>query len=89
MNRIADTRTKRVFAAGEADGVPSHVARRAKWLIHPLLAAHDLQDVGIIGPISRRADAVTPYGLVVSGKWHLGFVWHPGLGAAEIRLERW
>jgi hypothetical protein len=87
MSRIADERTELVFQTGVAPGVPKAVGPRAGRMLHLLIAAASLQDVGVIGPIARFA-STGQYGVNVEGKWYLTFVWDPLIGAKEIRLER-
>ena len=53
-----------------------------------LVAARNLQDVGVLGPIVRWQNALERFGLLVNGKWHVTFAWSEELGASEIILER-
>lgn len=76
------------FRDGEAAGVPSHIAHRAGWMIHLLLAANSLQDVAIIGRIALFANSPGRMGLLVEAKWFVTFEWTAGVGALEVGLER-
>ena len=87
MSRIGDELTEQIGQSGFAEGVPRHVAERARRLLHLLLAAHELKDVTVIGRIARWAER-GDYGVLVDGKWFLTFRWDPAVGARDIRLER-
>lgn len=86
MDRIDGARSLRVFQTAESTGVPSHVARRAWWIMHLLIAASAPEDVEVIG--SSRALANGRRGLHVDGKWFVTYEWKEYLGPWEIRLER-
>jgi plasmid maintenance system killer protein len=55
---------------------------------HLLIAARDLQDVGVLGTILRWPNASSRYGIRIRGKWHVTFAWSNSFGAYKIRLER-
>ncbi|MDQ6768866.1 MAG: hypothetical protein M3Z54_02635 [Gemmatimonadota bacterium] len=88
MTRFADARAKNVYRTGVGAGVPARIARRAHWVLHLLLAAHGLQDVGVIGRIERWASRPGRYGINIDGKWFVTFAWDPPFGANAVRLER-
>lgn len=88
MAQFANEAAERAYRDGEAPGVPSHVARRAGWLIHVLLSAHGLQDVAIMGRMAMWSNAPGVIGFRVEGKWHIVFTWQDGAGAMEVALER-
>lgn len=88
MNRFADVRTEAVYRNGLTGGVPKHVGHRGHWIIHLLTAAHDWQDVGVIGRVARWAKYPGRFGFHVDGKWFITFTWETSVGAMEIKLER-
>jgi hypothetical protein len=51
-------------------------------------AAFSLQDVGVLGTITRWPNAPDRFGLPVDGKWYVTFTWSVDFGAWDIRLER-
>lgn len=53
-----------------------------------LEAVFEIEDVAAIGRIARFNKTPDRYGIHVSGKWFVTFVWQPRKGAADIRLER-
>ena len=71
-----------------ARGIPKHVSIKAHKTIRVLIAARDLQDVGVLGRIVRWREAPERYGLTIDGKWHVLFEWSEDFGAYEISLER-
>ncbi len=88
MKRFADERTELVYRTGFADDVPEHVAHQAGWYINLLLAAHEVHDIGVIGPIARWANSPGRLGIHVDAKWYVTFEWDLLAHAKEIRLER-
>jgi len=89
MKRFANTRAEEVHKTGFARGVPKNIGRQAHWLMHLLLAAQDLQDVGFIGKITRWCvDDRELYGLHINGKWYVTFLWLELARAVEVNIER-
>ncbi len=88
MKRFADKRTQEIYETRFGSGVAKHLAVATHEVTRLLVAACDLQDVGILGPILRWRNAPERYGLHIHGKWHVTFAWSDDIGAHEIRLER-
>lgn len=86
--RFKNSRTEEVYLYQFASGVPKTVARKAHRVMHLLLAAHELRDIGVMGKIARWANYPHRLGLSVGGKWYVTFRWEPPGGAQEILLER-
>ena len=88
MKRFDDERTREIYETRFSNGVPEHVSVAAHQIVHPLVAASSLQDVGVLGAIVRWRNVPKRYGLQVDGKWHVTFAWSDDYGAYAIRLER-
>jgi hypothetical protein len=88
MERFLDARTQQIYETRFAPGIRECVSIGAHKVMRVLLAACDLQDVGVIGPIVRWPNTPNRYGLHIHGKWHVTFAWSLGIGAYEILLER-
>lgn len=88
MSRFDDDQIREIYETRFAAGVPQHVSVAVHRTTHPLVAACSLQDVGVLGTIIRLRNAPDRYGLHISGKWHVTFLWREGFGADVIRLER-
>jgi hypothetical protein len=87
MPDFADITTKQVYETRFAPTIPTSVSVSAHELMHPLAAAHSLQDVGVLGKIARWQSQPGRYGLHVHGKWYVTFEWST-FGARGIRIER-
>ena len=88
MRRFDDETTREIYTTRFGAGVPQHVSVTAHETIHPLVAAHSLQDVGVLGTIIRLRNAPERFGLHINGKWHVTFAWSEDFGAYRIKLER-
>jgi hypothetical protein len=88
MKRFKCRKAREAYETRFARGVPNHVSIRAHVIIGALLAAHSLQDVGVVGRIVRWRKSPEWYGIVVAGKWHVLFEWSEDFGAYEIALKR-
>jgi len=88
MRRFANTQAEQAFGQGFVSGLPRRLGRDAHRIIRLLAAAHELQDVGIVGRLARWPNRPGRYGISVTGKWFVTFQWETLAGAVEIRLER-
>ena len=53
MKRIGNARAEEAYRSTFVSGLPKHVGYEAHRMIHPLIAAHGWQDVGVIGRIAE------------------------------------
>ena len=88
MTRFADPSSEEVYKTGFTGRLPRGQCHKARWLLHLLLAAHDLQDVGVIGRIARWPGKRDRYGVHLHERWFITFTWESLLGATGIKLER-
>jgi hypothetical protein len=88
MTRFADRRAELIHQTGFARGIPRAIAGRARRLMDLLLAAHEIQDVRIIGEIWQWKHRQATVGLSAGGRWYVTFTWDAALGAKEISIER-
>ena len=90
MKRFAEARAEEVFRNAAFPGVPSHIARRGRWLMHLLVAAQEWDDVGVIAKdrVARFTRTEGLFGVQVEGKWFVTFMWIPPMGVMEIGLTR-
>ena len=89
MKRLEDEVAEQVYGTRFADGLPEHITVAAHKIMHPLVAAESLQDVGVLGQIVKWANNPGRLGIVVNGKWHVTFTWcEDSNGAFGIKLER-
>jgi len=85
---FGNKRAEEAYNAGFVSGLAKHIGRKTHRMIHPLVAAHSWQDVGLIVKVATWPNYPYRYGLEVEGKWFLTFIWDAGVGAMEIKLER-
>jgi plasmid maintenance system killer protein len=88
MKRFRCQRARDAYETRFARGVPKHVSIKAHEKIRVLIAARDLQDIGVLGRMVRWHNAPERYGLALDGKWHVLFEWSDAFGAYGIALER-
>lgn len=88
MKRFKDKRTLEVFQTRFAKGLLSHVSIEAHELIRVLVAAHAMEDVGVLGSVFRWKNVRERLGLHVHGKWYVTFTWSDEFGAHDICLQR-
>jgi hypothetical protein len=88
MKRFLDAKTQQIYETRFAPGIRECVSIGAHKVTRKLLAACDLQDVGVIGPIVRWLNTPERHGLHVHGKWYVTFAWSASMGAYDIVLER-
>jgi hypothetical protein len=88
MTRFANQLAAELYQRGSSGGLPRPLWKRGHQSLHLLLAAHELSDVEVIGPVSRWHGPGSPIGLHLGGKWYVTFYWESTFGAHEIRLEK-
>jgi plasmid maintenance system killer protein len=88
MQKFKGDKIRQIYETRFAVGVPQHVCVAAHATVHPLLAARDLQDIGVLGQIIRLRNNTDRYGLHINGKWHVTFAWSDDYGAFEVAIER-
>ncbi|MDH2406347.1 plasmid maintenance system killer protein [Bradyrhizobium sp. JR1.5] len=88
MQRFATKTTELIATTRFGGGIRQHITVAAHEIMQLLVACHSLQDIGVIGTITRFAKTDGLYGLKVEGKWFVTFRWSKDFGAYQIRLER-
>lgn len=88
MARFEDEFTKNIYDAVLKCGVPPHVRDRAREVMAVVAAAGSLQDIGVLGKITRRREMPCRLGVTVDENWRVTFVWDDLFGASSIHLER-
>ncbi|MTD93170.1 hypothetical protein GIW81_02340 [Hyphomicrobium sp. xq] len=86
MAQFLDLRTEQVYLTRFHQKLTGKVCVAAHEVMHLLIAARSLQDVGVIGRIHRLK--VARFGLHAEGRWFVTFVWDDLSGAHSLLLER-
>ncbi|MER9318131.1 hypothetical protein NKI31_21925 [Mesorhizobium sp. M0659] len=88
MRRFKDPGTEEVSHSRFCEVFPEEIRTEAHETIRLLMAATSLQDVGVIGKISRWANYPGKFGLCIQRRWFVTFKWSDDFGAYEIGIER-